>query len=65
MGVNLMLMSLTTPVHLLTPQSVDGFWGGTERYFYSATVRKHTTLPIIHCKPLTATTTKQKSRVLS
>lgn len=25
MGVNLMAMSLTTPVHLLTPQSVNGF----------------------------------------
>lgn len=25
MGVNLMVMSLTTPVHLLTPQSVNGF----------------------------------------
>lgn len=30
MGVNLVLMSLTTPVHLLTPQSVNGF-GGTQR----------------------------------
>lgn len=30
MGVNLVLMSLTTPVHLLTPQSVNGF-GDTQR----------------------------------
>lgn len=27
MGVNLVLMSLTTPVHLLTPQSANGFGG--------------------------------------
>lgn len=33
MGVNLMLMSLTTPVHLLTPQSVDGFWGAQRGIF--------------------------------
>lgn len=43
MGVNLMLMSLTTPVHLLTPQRVNGF-GGAERYFHSHTVCKHITL---------------------
>lgn len=30
MGVNLALMSLTTPVHLLTPQGVNGF-GGAQR----------------------------------
>lgn len=30
MGVNLVLMSLTTPVHLLTPQSANGF-GGAQR----------------------------------
>lgn len=33
MGVNLMLMSLTTPVHLLTPQTVDGFLGGAREVF--------------------------------
>lgn len=31
MGVNLMLMSLTTPVHLLTPQSANGIVGGAHR----------------------------------
>lgn len=34
MGVNLMLMSLTTPVHLLTPQSVNGF-GGAQRGIFT------------------------------
>ena len=33
MGVNLMLMSLTTPVHLLTPQSVNGFEGAQKGIF--------------------------------
>lgn len=30
MGFNLMLTSLTTPVHLLTPQSINGFGGHRE-----------------------------------
>lgn len=34
MGVNLMLMSLTTPVHLLTPQRVNGF-GGAQRGIFT------------------------------
>lgn len=34
MGVNLMLMSLTSPVHLLTPQSANGF-GGAQRGIFT------------------------------
>lgn len=46
------LMSLTTPVHLLTPQGVNGFGGDRERDCHSGTTCKHTTgcphFPVSH-----------------
>lgn len=42
-GVNLLLMSLTTAVDLLTPQSVNSLDGSACSYSYLITVHKQTT----------------------
>lgn len=65
MGVNLMLMSLTTAVHLLTPQSINRFGVAQRGIFTRVQCVNTPTLPRFHCEPLTAATTTQKVCFLS
>lgn len=61
MGVNVNLMSLTTPVQLLTPQSINSFGGvGGVLFLLTYSMRTRHTLPRSHCELPTAMTTTQK-----